>query len=69
MSDTLDRNQLGDRPSKGLDSALVQSMLGRVRQEIGGVQTRIEALQGELQGFETFKLPQRAGDGNGSQEG
>ena len=48
MSDTLDRNQLGDRPSKGLDSALVQSMLGRVRQEIGGVQTRIEALQGEL---------------------
>lgn len=48
MSDTLDRNQLGDRPSRGLDSALVQSMLGRVRQEIGGVQTRIEALQGEL---------------------
>lgn len=48
MSDTLDRNQLGDRPQKGLDSALVQSMLGRVRQEIGGVQTRIEALQGEL---------------------
>jgi len=48
VSDTLDRNQLGDRPSKGLDSALVQSMLGRVRQEIGGVQTRIEALQGEL---------------------
>jgi hypothetical protein len=48
VSDTLDRNQLGDRPSRGLDSALVQSMLGRVRQEIGGVQTRIEALQGEL---------------------
>ena len=48
MSDTLDKNQLGGRPSQGLDSALVQSMLGRVRQEIGGVQTRIEALQGEL---------------------
>ncbi len=48
MSDTLDKNQLGGRPSKGLDSALVQSMLGRVRQEIGGVQSRIEALQGEL---------------------
>jgi hypothetical protein len=48
VSDTLDKNQLGGRPSKGLDSALVQSMLGRVRQEIGGVQSRIEALQGEL---------------------
>jgi type VI secretion system protein ImpB len=29
----------------------------------------ITALKGELQGFETFKLPQRAGDGNGGQEG
>lgn len=49
MSDTLDTsNQSGGRSPQALNSALVDAMLTRVRQEIGGVQSRIEALQGEL---------------------
>lgn len=48
MSDTLDKNQSGGRPTQGLNSTMVESMLSRVRQEIGGVQARVEALQGEL---------------------
>jgi len=48
VSDTLDKNQSGGRPTQGLNSAMVESMLSRVRQEIGGVQARVEALQGEL---------------------
>ena len=49
MSDTLDAsNQSAGRAAQGLNSELVESMLNRVRQEIGGVPSRIEALQGEL---------------------
>lgn len=33
---------------QGLSSSLVDSMLGRVRQEVNAVQADIESLQGEL---------------------
>lgn len=49
MSNTADTSSgsSGGVP-QGLNSAIVQSMLNRVRQEIGGTQARIESLQGEL---------------------
>lgn len=43
-----DPNNSSSQPPQALNGPLVQSMLGRVRQEVNMVQSEIEALQGEL---------------------
>lgn len=43
-----DLGDITNQAPQALSNALVQTMLNRVRREIGDVQSQIEALQGEL---------------------